>query len=322
MAETKQLVTKKSWLTILVVAVVLVLLLAIGYLAYQNTQLKKQLSLTLSEVEGQTPPTPTPTKPSPTPDDTEKWQTHTNEKYGYMVKWPSNWIPIEHSSNFDYITEFGAPDGSTIRIMIEDNQGLTLNQYLENLDQESKAGYEGKPSLRIITSKNSSLAGYPAIERQERILAAGFTSLVTRTAVRDKILTVTLLPHRNIELSQTEAYSKYYQILSTFQFLGSENLSCGGPNEVGCPEEYRCQYIDPLPGASGTCVAVSDKGSCVTGGCNGELCEDPAGERMVTAYVLLPEFACYKTARCERQTNGKCGWTQTEELQGCLSQYQ
>jgi len=34
--------------------------------------------------------------------------------------------------------------------------------------------------------------------------------------------------------------------------------------------------------------------------------------------VWKEEYACYKDARCERQSNGTCGWTQTEELNYCL----
>ncbi len=30
------------------------------------------------------------------------------------------------------------------------------------------------------------------------------------------------------------------------------------------------------------------------------------------------EYGCYKSATCERQDSGKCGWTETEELNSCL----
>lgn len=57
---------------------------------------------------------------------------------------------------------------------------------------------------------------------------------------------------------------------------------------------------------------------CVVGGCNGEICHSADEEPPVSICVYKPEFACYKTARCEAQSNGKCGWTQTPELKQCI----
>ena len=58
---------------------------------------------------------------------------------------------------------------------------------------------------------------------------------------------------------------------------------------------------------------------CVKGGCNGELCIDE-NESVRTPCVNLPEYACYKNAHCERQSNGACGWTKTSQLLQCLNQ--
>ncbi len=58
---------------------------------------------------------------------------------------------------------------------------------------------------------------------------------------------------------------------------------------------------------------------CVTGGCSGELCVDSSisGDLMTTC-VFRPEYACYQFSRCERQADGKCGWTETEEYYQCM----
>ncbi len=60
------------------------------------------------------------------------------------------------------------------------------------------------------------------------------------------------------------------------------------------------------------------KDGCVIGGCNSEIC---AEVEMDSICVFRPEATCYKTAICERQEDGECGWTQTTELQACLGQY-
>ncbi len=59
-----------------------ILLLSTGFLAYQNMKLQKQI-LALK-----TTPSPTPT---PILDETANWKTYTNQKYGYLVKYPPDW---------------------------------------------------------------------------------------------------------------------------------------------------------------------------------------------------------------------------------------
>lgn len=55
---------------------------------------------------------------------------------------------------------------------------------------------------------------------------------------------------------------------------------------------------------------------CFVGGCSGQVCSDQAG--VITTCEWRPEYACYRTATCERQPDGKCGWTPTPELEACL----
>ena len=58
---------------------------------------------------------------------------------------------------------------------------------------------------------------------------------------------------------------------------------------------------------------------CVVSGCNGELCVSDRDEKQMSLCVYKKEFACYKSAKCERQANNKCGWTMTKELKSCLN---
>ena len=59
-------------------------------------------------------------------------------------------------------------------------------------------------------------------------------------------------------------------------------------------------------------------GKCYVGGCSAQLCSDQPD--MISNCMYSPEYACYKTATCERQTTGECGWTPTNELSMCLKQ--
>ncbi|MEA2701399.1 MAG: hypothetical protein QOE22_108 [Candidatus Parcubacteria bacterium] len=55
---------------------------------------------------------------------------------------------------------------------------------------------------------------------------------------------------------------------------------------------------------------------CFVGGCSAQLCTDDPDVASTCEYRA--EYACYKTAKCERQPSGKCGWTETSELRSCL----
>lgn len=56
---------------------------------------------------------------------------------------------------------------------------------------------------------------------------------------------------------------------------------------------------------------------CYVGGCSGQICSDQPDA--VSTCEYRAEYACYKQATCERQSNGQCGWTQTTALASCLA---
>lgn len=58
---------------------------------------------------------------------------------------------------------------------------------------------------------------------------------------------------------------------------------------------------------------------CKIGGCSGQICQNETDEGAITTCEYKSEYACYKTAKCEKQADGKCGWTQTAELISCLA---
>ncbi len=55
---------------------------------------------------------------------------------------------------------------------------------------------------------------------------------------------------------------------------------------------------------------------CRISGCSGQICSD---KNEISDCLYLPQYACYKSAICARQADGKCGWTQTSELKSCIA---
>lgn len=86
-------------------------------------------------------------------------------------------------------------------------------------------------------------------------------------------------------------------------------------NPSGLPEhdaELRIPIAFDLENWSNESV-VSEK--CLVTGCSGQICSD---EDVITTCEYKDEYVCYKTAKCEKQEDGTCGWTPTEDLVTCL----
>lgn len=73
-----------------------------------------------------------------------------------------------------------------------------------------------------------------------------------------------------------------------------------------------CQIVPPLAAES---QPQPEAKSCVVSGCSGQVCSEG---QAITTCIWREEYACYRSARCERDAAGKCGWRRTEELQACL----
>ena len=71
--------------------------------------------------------------------------------------------------------------------------------------------------------------------------------------------------------------------------------------------------------SQGACAAPPEPElpPCHVGGCSGQVCS--AREGVITTCEFKAEYACYRAASCERQDNGKCGWTQTDQLTSCIA---
>ncbi|MBP9763066.1 hypothetical protein KBD34_05660 [Patescibacteria group bacterium] len=81
-------------------------------------------------------------------------------------------------------------------------------------------------------------------------------------------------------------------------------------------------FVEQVPTVPFPQTATStppSKRACATGGCSGQLCIDAEkAANAVSTCEFRAEYACYRTARCERQATGECGWTQTPALETCL----
>ena len=66
---------------------------------------------------------------------------------------------------------------------------------------------------------------------------------------------------------------------------------------------------------------TTSQDECRIDGCSQEICLGKDDQPIVSECLWKEEYGCYKTAKCEVQGGGKCGWSQTDELKSCLSKY-
>jgi hypothetical protein len=64
-----------------------------------------------------------------------------------------------------------------------------------------------------------------------------------------------------------------------------------------------------------TAIETKPANLCKVGGCSNQICSDTV---VASTCEYSPGYACYKTASCERQPDGRCGWTMTSILAQCL----
>ncbi len=98
------------------------------------------------------------------------------------------------------------------------------------------------------------------------------------------------------------------------RFLEDELVQTSPGHYLG---KLNLKIIPGLPFAIGyfSLEAPQTSGGCKISGCSHEVCGD---QELYTICSFKAEYACYTEARCERQSNGRCGWTQTPELTACL----
>jgi hypothetical protein len=64
--------------------------------------------------------------------------------------------------------------------------------------------------------------------------------------------------------------------------------------------------------------AKSKAVACMKTGCSGQVCSD---QSVITTCEFRPEYECYHSAECAVQSDGACGFTQTQALKDCLAQF-
>lgn len=153
---------------------------------------------------------------TPTPTAYNSLTTYADPAKRFKVGIPKDWSVREFRNQAD--ESIGAilakPTGETIQVMVKAAVlSPSLEDWLQNRDKESATAYEGQPSKKILTTRQTVVSGYPALERKEEWLAAGFTTVVTYVKAENNIYVIELLPQA--ELAASELRSIYEAVVGS-----------------------------------------------------------------------------------------------------------
>jgi hypothetical protein len=217
--------------------------------------------------------------------------------------------------------------GKSVRVLL-DADTLTLGEWVRDFEGESNVGGKLKADVFtgtleevntgcfadgecyvVIDGKHVTVLRGWSTETVGKILGVeGFGDLESHIGEMIEVY-AQQLPDDTFTLYGSEGF--YIKLLgSTSGSGGGQGITVGEPN----PNVPKPPYDSDSPRPQ----LLPDR--CTTGGCSGQLCGEAGVMRDITTTCeYRKEYACYKSAVCERQATGECGWTETAELTQCLT---
>lgn len=122
-------------------------------------------------------------------------------------------------------------------------------------------------------------------------------------------------------VKEQDSAEDFLSFIATVDFSVSEpqngfvvlRKSAAGGGQIKEQREEIKISVQLLPMSSGR-----ESGGCRVTGCSSQVCSD---QDVITDCLYKEEYICYQKAKCERQSDGRCGWTETKELKMCLDQF-
>lgn len=157
------------------------------------------------------------TQPTPRKD-TLKKVNHLSTTFNYELEIPASWGEVAHSSEYYYLKQYRAPDGSRLEIIVYEDQD-NLTTFITERDLQSQTAYEGYPSIEVLEETSVTVAGYPGITRVEDRIPAGFTVRSTYLTVDNNTYSFTIYPSDQAmtELDNSVVGVYYDQVINSFK---------------------------------------------------------------------------------------------------------
>jgi len=207
-SEMTRVSGKKSWIFIGSTILVLFLVGTIGYLAYQNQQLKKQIIT--KELNLSVSPTLTTSLSS-------DWEVYSNERYGFSIKYPQEGALFEIGESSGLEAEQWQAVG--IRL---DSLEIQILAY-ENKNDLSSREYAERESPKIsLSNEKTTVVGGKLAYQYDYVDDIGNEQfpIRTTTVVNNNHAIVII----GIDKSRQADFSDYDSVLSTFEFIRNKQI--------------------------------------------------------------------------------------------------
>jgi len=186
------------------------------------------------QVQPAAQPTPTPeVVATPTPDPTADWETYTNTKYGYSIKYPNTFLlPTEIGKSTTFLLANSTiPAEKAVYIFVEENpQKLDFLEWLRS-SEVKQAGTILEPTAGL-KIKEEMILEIKWLSFEESEMPLGFPpsgEIYWATLYKDKVFLVGLL-----NLNYQEYKPTVNLMLSTFRFL-----EISTPQPVSIPNDWQ-----------------------------------------------------------------------------------
>lgn len=238
-------------------------------------------------------PSPTPssnTMPAPAAQLPSDWQTYTDAQENFQISHPPDLEVTKTADGFVQFYKAGPTqeenteiyDAVSLRIR---EQSKEANQELDKLSQQMVDRNEGGISEVIQTPQPVSINS-----------RNGFKFITQGLGTYEHILLLGLTDET------------YYHLIN-----GTVDPTGQGFDQI---LEQMLSTFEPIQTKS---QSTGQSGGCAVSGCSSQLCVDASkASDAVSTCEYKEEYACYKHTVCEKQNDGKCGWTSNQKFEQCL----
>lgn len=147
--------------------------------------------------------------------DPQGWTRYQGEKLGYSLALPSDWSAEEDEDSLRYV---GGTPTTVLSVFRSVEQFDTLWAALAARDKAAETGWEGQPSLKVLTTQKSTIGEELVVERREEYLAAGLTVVATYFLHDGRLYGFSSRPDGADVISDSQIMV-HQQIMSTVRWL-------------------------------------------------------------------------------------------------------
>lgn len=143
-------------------------------------------------------------------------QSFVNQKSNYQFSIPSDFILDDFAVGTTQY-QFKKTNLEFLVDVIPTNF-KTIQTYLSDIDKFNQTSFEGKPSVSILSTKITTINGYPAVKREEHSNAGAFDILTTYFLKYNHIYLLQMRLYKPDPATKSAGESAFASILSSFKF--------------------------------------------------------------------------------------------------------